>query len=101
MKRKLTYYECKVFDRANGILDTCLLSRRGYAWKDTDSGRALLFILEDKNPSRCALEKAVDSMNIAFRKAKCSKTKTVYSHEGNAEWCVAIRIDIQAKEADK
>ena len=97
----MTYYERKVFDRANGILDTCLLSRRGYAWKDTDSGRALLLILEDKNPPHYALEKAVDSMKLAFRKAKCSSTKTVYSHEGNAEWCVVIRIDIPGKEEGK
>lgn len=97
MEKGRTYYERKVFSRAEGILDSCMVSRKRYAWMTVAGLRRLVFITVKETPEE-NVGKAVEFMNRAFRKARCrySAGTPTGPHFG----CHAIYIDIPFKEVD-
>lgn len=97
MEKGRTYYEHKVFSKAEGILDSCMVSRKGYAWTTEAGLRQLRFITEKETPEE-NVGKAVEFMNRAFRKARCRYS--VVKLQGPHFGCHAIYIDIPSKEVD-
>ena len=93
MEKGRTYYERKVFSRAEGILDSCMVSREQYGWTNEAGLRRLVFIVAKETPEE-NVAKAVEFMNRAFRRARCRYSKS--PHFG----CHVIYIDIPFKEAD-
>ena len=63
------YYKRKVFTRAEGILRTCVIPEYKYAW--SEDGNALAFFIP-LSIGYEALQKAVQYMECAFRKAKAN-----------------------------
>lgn len=63
------YYKRKVFTRAEGILRTCIIPEYKYAW--SEDGNALAFFIP-LSVEYEALQKAVQYMKSAFRKAKAN-----------------------------
>lgn len=96
MEKGRTYYERKAFSRAEGILDSCMVSRKGYAWTTEAGLRRLVFITEKETPEE-NVGKAVEFMNRAFRKARC---RYIAVTQGPHSGCHAIYVDIPFKEVD-
>ena len=96
MEKGRTYYERKVFSRAEGILDSCMVPRKGYAWTTEAGLRRLVFITDKEAPGE-NVAKAVEFMNRAFRKARCRYTTVA---QGPHSGCHVIYIDIPSKEVD-
>lgn len=96
MENGKTYYERKVFLRAEGILDSCMVSRKRYAWTTEAGLRRLVFITTKETPEE-NIAKAVEFMNRAFRKARCRYTTVT---QGPHFRCHAIYVDIPSKEVD-
>lgn len=96
MGKGRTYYERKVFSRAEGILDSCIVSRKRYAWTTEAGLRRLVFITVKETPEE-NVEKAVEFMNRAFRKARC---RYIAVTQGPHSGCHAIYVDIPFKEVD-
>jgi hypothetical protein len=94
MEKGRTYYEYKVFSRAEGILDSCMVSRKRYAWMTEAGLRRLVFITEKDTPEE-NVGKAVEFMNRAFRKARCRYSVVT---QGPYFGCHVIYIDIPSKE---
>lgn len=63
------YYKHKVFVRAEGILKTCIIPEYRYTW--SEDGNALAFFIP-LSVGYEALQKAVQYMKCAFRKAKAN-----------------------------
>lgn len=63
------YYKRKVFTRAEGILKTCVIPEYKYAW--SEDGNALAFFFKPSIEVE-VLQKVVQYMKSAFRKAKTS-----------------------------
>ena len=97
MEKGRTYYERKVFSRAEGILDSCMVSRKRYAWTTEAGLRRLVFITEKETPEE-NVGKAVEFINRAFRKARCRYS--VVKLQGPHFGCHAIYVDIPSKEVD-
>lgn len=95
MEKGKTYYERKVFSRAEGILDSCMVSRKQYTWTTEAGLRRLIFITE-KTPEE-NVAKAVEFMNRAFRKARCRYIAVL---QGPHSGCHAIYVNIPFKEVD-
>jgi hypothetical protein len=97
MEKGRTYYERKVFSRAEGILDSCMVSRKRYAWTTEAGLRRLVFIVVNDTPEE-NVGKAVEFMNRAFRRARCRYN--VVELQGPYFGCHVIYIDIPSKEVD-
>lgn len=93
MEKGRTYYERKVFSRAEGILDSCMVSRERYGWTNEAGLRRLVFIVAKETPDE-NVAKAVEFMNRAFLKARCRYSQS--PHFGRH----VIYIDIPFKEVD-
>lgn len=63
------YYKRKVFTRAEGILRTCVIPEYKYSWSEDGNALAFFFPLSVEYE---ALQKAVQYMKSAFRKAKAN-----------------------------
>lgn len=63
------YYKHKVFIRAEGILKTCVIPEYKYAWSEDGNALAFFFPLTVEFE---VLQKAVQYMKSAFRKAKAN-----------------------------
>lgn len=96
MEKGRTYYERKAFSRAEGILDSCMVSRERYGWTNKAGLRRLVFIVAKETPEE-NVGKAVEFMNRAFRKARCRYTTVI---QGPHLGCHVIYIDIPSKEVD-
>lgn len=96
----LSYYEKKVFTRAEGILKYCVLSSPKYEWStDAEGSRVLTFYFKPKTPEP-ALMRAVEVMRQAFRKAKASLGETTFKlTDGGFVKIQSIAIAFEKKEA--
>lgn len=73
MIMKPNYYERKVLRRAQGILQSCLISCRYYTWNESSDGvRTLLLILEPDTTSE-KMSKFVEMAGQAFRKVEVER----------------------------
>lgn len=95
-----TYYERKVFTRAEGILDTCLIARHGYRWgaKSDTGSRVLAFVLEP-DVDQAAVDRALEYMRAAFRKAVCYRgPEAVYKAEPENRYpTIVVEFDKEAR----